>query len=131
MFAERGLDVSMEEIAGAAGVGVGTLYRRFDDRDALIDALFEEKIGAIAELAREALEIEDPWDGLRDLLPPRVPHAGGATAGCSEVMLTSDRGRERAAQARNTHPPARRAAGAQRARPPACCATTSARSTCR
>ena len=46
VFAERGLDVSLDDIAAAAGVGVGTVYRRFPDKDALIDALFEEKIAA-------------------------------------------------------------------------------------
>ena len=62
MFAERGLDVSLDDIAAAAGVGVGTVYRRFPDKDALIEALFEEKIRGIEELAREALEVEDPWE---------------------------------------------------------------------
>src|SRR5574342_294589 len=61
LFAERGLDVSLDEIAAAAGVGVGTVYRRFADKDALIDALFEDKIGDVERLARECLEIEDPW----------------------------------------------------------------------
>src|SRR5919205_689932 len=63
VFAERGLDASLDDIAAAAGVGVGTVYRRFPDKDVLIDALFEEKINHACRLAREALEHEDPWEG--------------------------------------------------------------------
>ena len=50
VFSERGLAVPMEEIAAAAGVGVGTLYRRFPDRHHLIEALFEERLAAIVAL---------------------------------------------------------------------------------
>ena len=62
LFAERGVDVSLDDIAAAAGVGIGTLYRRFPDREALIEALFEDKVARIAKLAADALEIEDPWE---------------------------------------------------------------------
>ena len=63
LFAARGLGVSLDEIAAEAGVGVGTVYRRFPDRDLLIDALFEERIDEIAQAARDALEHDDPWEG--------------------------------------------------------------------
>src|SRR5690349_24529453 len=63
VFADRGLDASLDDIAAAAGVGVGTVYRRFPDKDALIDALFEVKIDRARALATEALEFEDPWEG--------------------------------------------------------------------
>ena len=53
VFADRGLDVSLDDIAAAAGVGVGTVYRRFPNKDSLIDALFEEKMGRVIALARE------------------------------------------------------------------------------
>jgi len=62
VFAERGLEVSLDDIAAHAGVGVGTVYRRFPDKDALIDALFEDKIDRAVALAEEALEIEDAWE---------------------------------------------------------------------
>src|SRR5215217_2448988 len=63
-FAERGLDVSLDDIAAHAGVGVGTVYRRLPDKDALIDALFEAKIDAAVALADAALQVEEPWEGL-------------------------------------------------------------------
>src|ERR1700694_3164569 len=64
VFADRGLDASLDQIAAHAGVGVGTVYRRFPDKDALIDALFEERIGEIAAAAQRALSAPDPWEGL-------------------------------------------------------------------
>src|SRR3954451_16269892 len=63
VFAELGLDVPMEDIAKRAGVGVGTLYRRYPTRADLITAAFETKMTAYAEAAREALANPDPWLG--------------------------------------------------------------------
>lgn len=64
LFAARGLGVGLEEIARHAGVGVGTAYRRFRDKEALIEALFEDRIAGIEALAHDALLREDPWEGL-------------------------------------------------------------------
>jgi AcrR family transcriptional regulator len=64
-FAEHGIEVPMEEIARRAGVGVGTLYRRYPTRGDLIAAAFEEKMSAYAEAARQALADPDPWHGFR------------------------------------------------------------------
>jgi len=65
IFAEQGPDVPMEEIARAAGVGVGTLYRRFPDRDALIGAVARDNFGRVLTEARAALA-EEPtaWEAL-------------------------------------------------------------------
>ena len=63
LFAEVGLEVPIEEIARRAGVGVGTLYRRYPTRADLIAAAFEPKIAAYAEAARKALSDPDPWRG--------------------------------------------------------------------
>lgn len=62
-FAERGLDVPMHEIARRAGVGVGTLYRRFPTRGDLIAGAFEEKMRNYAEGVEIALADPDPWAG--------------------------------------------------------------------
>jgi AcrR family transcriptional regulator len=64
LFAERGLGASLDDIARHAGVGVGTVYRRFPDKEQLIDALFEDRLGEILQAASESLEIADPWQGL-------------------------------------------------------------------
>ncbi|GAA5187218.1 TetR/AcrR family transcriptional regulator [Rugosimonospora acidiphila] len=69
VFAELGPDVPMEEIARRAGVGVGTLYRRFPDREALIRAVAQENFGAVLDDARAATA-EEPtaWDALVRLM---------------------------------------------------------------
>src|SRR5918997_2384344 len=64
LFAERGLAVTLDDIARHAGVGVGTVYRRYPDKELLIDALFEERLKALCEAAGAALAVDDPWDGL-------------------------------------------------------------------
>ena len=64
LFAERGPNVTLDDIAARAEVGVGTVYRRFADRDTLIDALFTDRIDQLVGMAEEALAIEDPWEGL-------------------------------------------------------------------
>ena len=67
MFAERGLDATMDEVARRAGVGVGTAYRRFRNRDDLIAALFEERLDEFMGLLDESLADSDPWRGLSSL----------------------------------------------------------------
>src|ERR1700710_2400445 len=54
VFADRGLSGSHDDIAREAGVGVGTVYRRFPDKEQLINALFEARIEEIADAARAA-----------------------------------------------------------------------------
>ena len=68
VFAARGLDVSIEEIAIAANVGATTVIRRFRDQDGLIEALFEEEMAANAALARKALAASDAGEGLASFL---------------------------------------------------------------
>ena len=63
-FNERGLDISLDEIARYAGVGVGTVYRRFRTKEDLIQALFMDRVDSIAAMAEEAFEFADPWSGL-------------------------------------------------------------------
>ncbi len=64
VFANRGLDATLDEIALEAGVGVGTVYRRFPDKEVLVAALFESGIDELATLALSAYESENSWDGL-------------------------------------------------------------------
>src|SRR5215472_15564132 len=46
VFTERGLHASLDDVADRAGVGVGTVYRRFPDKEALVEALFTERLDA-------------------------------------------------------------------------------------
>lgn len=68
LFAEKGLDVTLNEIAHHAGVGVATAYRRFKNKDEVIDALFEERLQGVVAVAEAALEDPDPWHGLVSFL---------------------------------------------------------------
>src|SRR5579875_443800 len=56
VFAEQGLEAGVAEIAREAGVGMGTLYRRFATKDALIEALVTEVLQAMISIASTALE---------------------------------------------------------------------------
>lgn len=64
VFADRGLSATLDDVAHHAGLGVGTVYRRFADKGALIEALFEDRIRALVDLAESACEAADPWQGL-------------------------------------------------------------------
>jgi AcrR family transcriptional regulator len=94
IFRERGLSATLEDVAGHAGVGIGTAYRRFANRDALIDALFEEMIARVAALAAEAAEDPDAWRGLSTGLE-RICELQTFDRGLRDIMLGTGRGRRR------------------------------------
>jgi AcrR family transcriptional regulator len=64
LIAEHGLSVSHDQIAKAADVAVGTVYRRFPEKSSLIEALYSDQVDAVVASARAALEIPDPWQAL-------------------------------------------------------------------
>src|SRR5690349_10234156 len=68
VFATRGLEATLDDIAAHAGLGVGTVYRRFANRDELVDALFAEKLNVVAARARAVLDEPDSWVAVRRLL---------------------------------------------------------------
>lgn len=68
VFAERGIGATLNDVAREAGVGVGTVYRRFADKEALLAALRADKFTALRALAAEALQVEEPREALRGYL---------------------------------------------------------------
>jgi len=76
LFAERGLGVSLDEVAARAGVGVGTVYRRFANRDELLDAIMEARAKELLDMAEEARANPDPWEGLKHLIERRAEFQG-------------------------------------------------------
>jgi AcrR family transcriptional regulator len=85
VFAERGLDAPIEDVARRAGVGVATLYRRFPTRADLIAAAFEAKMAADADAVAAALADPDPWHGFRGYLE-RVCAMQAADRGFANVL---------------------------------------------
>ncbi|SOD62435.1 transcriptional regulator, TetR family [Streptomyces zhaozhouensis] len=90
VFGEQGYGAPMEEVARRARVGVGTVYRRFPNKEALVRHIAAEETLRLTERAREALAVEDePWHALAGfvqrsaaagagrLLPPELLSAGG------------------------------------------------------
>jgi AcrR family transcriptional regulator len=104
VFAARGLDVTLDEIARRAGVGTGTAYRRFANKDALIDALMFERIDEMRALAEECLADADPWAGLAGFLE-RALARQAADRGLKEVLFSQGRGEQRVAHARQAMAP--------------------------
>ena len=77
-----GLEASLDDVARHAGVGVATVYRRFPDKASLADALFEERINALAGLADQALDAAGPVGRAGGLPGPPRPRCSPATAAC-------------------------------------------------
>lgn len=63
LCATRGLEATLNEVAHHAGLGVGTVYRRFPTKEALFEAIFLDGIDQLVTLAEAALEAEDSWEG--------------------------------------------------------------------
>jgi AcrR family transcriptional regulator len=61
-FAADGLEAQIDDVASRAKVGVGTVYRHFPTKDALIEAIADDYFAHQVEAARAALEVEDPWE---------------------------------------------------------------------
>jgi AcrR family transcriptional regulator len=95
-FAERGLGITMDDIAEYAEVGVGTVYRRFPTKQALIEALFEERMAELVAIAEAALEQDDAWEGLVGFME-RAQALQAENRGLKELMLDTPQGCERVA----------------------------------
>jgi AcrR family transcriptional regulator len=100
LFAERGLGVSLDDIAHHAGVGVGTVYRRFPDKEQLVDALFEDRLGEILRAASESLEVTDPWLGFVHYLE-RALELQAEDRALKELLLSTSTAHARIERGRN------------------------------
>jgi AcrR family transcriptional regulator len=68
LFAEHGYDAQIDEIARGAGVGVGTVYRHFPNKEDLLEALIQARFEGLADAAREAIANPSPWDGFEGFM---------------------------------------------------------------
>jgi len=74
-FAEHGTEASLEDIARRAGVGIGTLYRNFPTRTALIEAVYVAEVEKLVAAGAEAAKLE-PWTGLTTWFDRFVDYVG-------------------------------------------------------
>ncbi|SFS80016.1 TetR/AcrR family transcriptional regulator [Saccharopolyspora flava] len=89
VFTERGTEVPMEEVARSAGVGVGTLYRRFPDRDSLIRAVAQDAFDTVLEDTRATIaQKPDAWTALSQIM-----HRGLALRTVVRLTVLSSRAR--------------------------------------
>jgi AcrR family transcriptional regulator len=84
-FAEIGLDCGMDEVARRAGLGVGTVYRHFPNKELLIKALIEDHFISLAERGAQALEEDDPWEAFCDFMR-WTAQLGARDRGLAEVL---------------------------------------------
>lgn len=74
VFLEQGAGASLEDVAKRAGVGIGTLYRRFPTRDALLAASYSDRFLSFAQASRERSAELSPADAVRAYLEELVLH---------------------------------------------------------
>jgi AcrR family transcriptional regulator len=74
-FAAQGPSAPLEDIARRAGVGIGTLYRNFPTRDALVEAVYIDEVAAVVRAADEAGSL-DPWEAVQAWLRRFVAYVG-------------------------------------------------------
>jgi AcrR family transcriptional regulator len=101
LFAERGLQVSLDDVAERAGVGVGTVYRRFADREALIDAVLQTRVEEFLGLVDEASANPDAWEGLVGFIEAGAEFHGRNKA-LKELMFSAPGGRDWVDRVRTT-----------------------------
>jgi AcrR family transcriptional regulator len=89
VFGEQGADAQMDDVARRAGVGVGTVYRHFPNKDVLMGELVTEKFRSITENAREALAQDDPWEAFSGLLHQSAEHMAENVALQDALRTTS------------------------------------------
>jgi AcrR family transcriptional regulator len=105
LFTERGLEPSLDDVARHAGVGVGTVYRRFPDKASLADALFDERIDALVALAEQAQAEPDAWAALVSFLE-RSAEILVRNRGLRQILMFAAEGHDRGICARDRMRPA-------------------------
>ncbi|MEV6427205.1 TetR/AcrR family transcriptional regulator [Nocardia sp. NPDC051463] len=100
LFADHGLEITLDDVAERAGVGVGTVYRRFANKKELIAEVFEQNMSEFGDAADAALAHPDPWQGLVQFFEYACTHLA-TNRGFSEVVLELENDMERFAAVRD------------------------------
>jgi AcrR family transcriptional regulator len=104
VFAARGLAATLDDVAHRAGVGIGTVYRRFPTKEALVEVALEERLGEVVDLAERALTAPTGWEGLTRFLCG-ITDLHAADRGLRDVALST---RHRSRVGERMVPPVRR-----------------------
>jgi AcrR family transcriptional regulator len=88
VLAEDGVDASLRDVARRAGVGIGTLYRHFPTREALVQAVLSDRLAALAGAADESLSAPSPGEALAGWLR-RFAAGSGAFHGLPGTVLAA------------------------------------------
>jgi AcrR family transcriptional regulator len=99
LFAERGLGATLNDVAHYAGVGVGTVYRHFPDKDELIETLFETRVDELVAIGETGLADPDPWHGLVWTIERNL-ELQATDRGLSQLIHDSPQGLERIVRVR-------------------------------
>lgn len=99
LFAIKGLEATLNEVAHHGGMGVGTVYRRFPTKEALFEAIFEDSIDELACLAEEALAYDDSWQGFAWFVE-RMCEKTAMDRGIREILFSKVSGCDRVDAAR-------------------------------
>src|SRR2546428_2051712 len=89
VFAEDGTSAPLEDVAERAGVGIGTLYRHFPTRQALLEAVYVHEVEAMARAADDLADLP-PWDALSQWLHRYVGFAATKRALAEALLETAD-----------------------------------------
>lgn len=89
LFARLGPQAQMDEIAAHAGVGIGTVYRHFPTKAALLTAMVRDRFREFAEIAQRAGDIDDPLAALESVIRESAQAVEG-DAGFQLAMMGSD-----------------------------------------
>ena len=99
---ESGTESSLEEIARRAGVGIGTLYRRFPTRLSLLEAVYREDVDALADKTARLVETEQPWAALEAWVWVLLDYAATKRALFQELVDAAGRDSELLTHSRET-----------------------------
>ncbi|GEM32498.1 TetR/AcrR family transcriptional regulator [Nocardia neocaledoniensis] len=105
LFADHGLEITLDDVAERAGVGVGTVYRRFANKKELIAEVFDQHMVDFADAADTAMGNPDPWLGLVEFFEHACQHLA-TNRGFGEVMLELEEDPARFAEIRDRIRPA-------------------------
>jgi AcrR family transcriptional regulator len=103
LVAQRGLAISHDEIARAAEVAVGTVYRRFPTKESLVEALYADRLDEVVTAAEAARDLPDPWQALVTFMTDTLEHQadnrglGELGFGTARAMKLATQSRERVA----------------------------------